>query len=216
MNLSSFKTNWSTTVTGGLVALSGFTTFVAGFAAQLGALGALIPEKQRGEVLLIGGIATALSTTLHGALTKSASVSGNGTLNEPAKVAQSDGSNKTLSPLLAALLFPAFFFTGCTTLNAQKGTYYTNADNVDTHLRFMDGKITSYDSGSNLHSPIIREYSHGVERVAKTVVNGLITYSTMGAAPVASAIPSTVDSFLNRPTNRVPPATPAPTPIKAH
>lgn len=107
--------------------------------------------------------------------------------------------------VLAASAF--FFLSGCTSMNAQKGTYFTNADNLDTHLRFADGKITSYDSGSNLHSPIIHEYVHGVERVAKIGVNGLLTYSTLGSAPVAASIPSVVDSLVNRPT---PTPTPAP------
>jgi hypothetical protein len=113
MNLASLKANWSTTVTGLLVALSGFATFVAGFADKLGALGDLIPAQDRSTILLISGIATAFATALHGTLTKDASVSGNGTVNAPAKVAQSDGTNKVIAPLIVALLLPALFLSGC-------------------------------------------------------------------------------------------------------
>lgn len=218
MNLSSFRANWSTTVTGGSMALAGFATFVAGFATQLGALGALIPADYRPKILLAGGISTALATALHGALTKSASVSGNGTINEPAKVAQGDGSNKTLAPLLAAALFPAFFFSSCAGTVVKEGgktvlRTQANASLVDfttsrshLHMENVDHSTATLAGGTST-AHIIHASGAALTSLALAATSGGASAPVTSVAGKAAAL--SLPIFTK-------PATPAPADLSAH
>lgn len=102
-----------------------------------------------------------------------------------------------------AALFLALLLPSCTMLDANKGTYFTNADNTKVKMNFSGGKITHYEAETNLHSPIVRAHWHGLTNLGAEAV-------AFGAGgPGAGAGVGAVTAFLNRPTTRVP-ATPAP------
>lgn len=128
MNLA----NWRTTIWGSLTLISAFIT------ENPGLISAAIPE---GQAKLIFSVAALVSGFITFANTKDRQVSGNGTPSNPTKVAQPDGSNKVVAPIIAALLLSSLAVTGC----ATKQPYYLSG--VQVGLSKEDGQINGGNVG---------------------------------------------------------------------
>jgi hypothetical protein len=98
--------NWRTSTFGAIATVAAFLTqfpeLLSGF------LDPAVAKK-------VAAVAAAVSAFIAFAQAKDRQVVGNGTINEPHKVAQSDGTNKVINPVAVALLLPALFFNGCAT-----------------------------------------------------------------------------------------------------
>lgn len=98
--------------------------------------------------------------------------------------------------LILALCLP--LLTGCTTLDAKNGRYFTAGDNQRVKMDFRNGQITHYEAESNVHSPIVRAHWHGVVSVGAEAV-------AWGAGgPIVGGGTAAITSLVNRPTTRTP------------
>src|SRR4051794_21359595 len=88
---SIFGPNWRTTVSGSITA-------IAGVIAANNSLVSFLPESSRLPVTCICSLITAVAGVTFARMAKDRNLSGNGTENEPYKVAQADGQNITLPP----------------------------------------------------------------------------------------------------------------------
>jgi hypothetical protein len=109
---------------------------------------------------------------------------------------------RTLACLSLAILLPA-----CTMMDANKGTYFTNADNQKVKMEFSGGKITHYEAESNLHSPIVKAHWHGAIGLGGEVLGASMAGGAGGA--MVGAATTAASAIVNRPTTRGA-ATPAP------
>ncbi len=115
MNLAALRANWRTSLSGIGAALFTALTVIAALPYQLGDMATIIPPEWKPLVVKASVISALVLKIINSVCSKDASVVGNGTVMEPAKVAQSDGSNKAIRSFLFGLLLPALLFSGCVT-----------------------------------------------------------------------------------------------------
>lgn len=131
---SIFGPNWRTTVSGLCTTGSGLLLVVLAFPPSVW------QDYHVWIPLLLGTIAK----TVKDCNTKDAAVTGNGTPNEPNKVAQSDGSNKVLAPTSVALLLLGAFFSfsvsGCA--NAPRPSSVSVGATFDPDTDQFGGNVT--------------------------------------------------------------------------
>jgi hypothetical protein len=124
--------NGKTSIPGIIFVVCMFLTF------NPGALNGLVPEdiakKVTGWAALITGIYSF-------ATSKANTVSGNGTIANPTKTAQPDGTQKTLLPAIIALLFIPTFLAGVLLASCANNPYATQSltDAVAAALAYSQG-----------------------------------------------------------------------------
>jgi hypothetical protein len=96
--------NWKTTLPGALFVLALYLH------SNPDALSGLVDPALAKQ---IAGWASLLTGFVTFATSKASNVSGNGTVSNPAKVANADGGNTIMAPMVAALLIPALACQGC-------------------------------------------------------------------------------------------------------
>lgn len=110
--------------------------------------------------------------------------------------------------LLSTLALLILLIAGCTSWDANKGTFWTNADNQNVDATAPNGAHLHIDS--NLHSPIIHAYGSSGGRLIGAAAAGVTgyTYAKQGLTLAGAAV-GMAPSIANRQTNRTTP-TPAP------
>lgn len=151
MNLSSLRANWRTSLSGIGAALFAALTAVAALPYQLGDVATILPPEWKPVIFKWSLIATVVLKILNSAMMKDAAVAGNGTVNDPNRVADPATGRSVIVPsILFAILIPiggglalsvaALLFTGCVT--DREG--HTRFD-VDTTQRVIGGAWDVYD-----------------------------------------------------------------------
>ena len=113
-------TNWRTSLTGVLAALTSALTILAALPAQLGELSTIIPEDWKPLIIKIGIVSTVLLKVINGLAAKDRQVSGNGTFAAPTIV--NDGSAKGTFPLILACGL-ALSASACSSLDRYDRSY---------------------------------------------------------------------------------------------
>lgn len=143
-----FGANWRSSVTGLGTAIFGLLAFVSALPYTMGEVADILPPEWKPRIAIASAIAAAILKALQGGVSKDAVVTGNGTVFEPNKVADANGSNRTLAPLVLALLLPAFLLTGCTQTGAKlpAGSYFEGSAGYD--------KDEGTKVGGRIHIPL--------------------------------------------------------------
>jgi hypothetical protein len=113
-------TNWRTSLTAFLAAITSALTLAAALPAQLGDLSTIIPEEWKPLIIKIGIVSTILLRVINGLVAKDRVVSGNGTFAAPTIV--NDGSGKNVFPLILACGL-ALGTTACSSLDRYERSY---------------------------------------------------------------------------------------------
>lgn len=90
---------------------------------------------------------------------------------------------------------------GCETrLDCNAGTYRTMGDNENVIIKASQGKITYYQAGSNLHTPVTKANWHGGIALGGEIAGAALGFG--GGCPAVGAAIAGVTAIANRPTSR--------------
>lgn len=198
--------NWRTTIWGAL-------SLVSAFVLQYPELiDGLVDAK---TAKLIFSLSMLVSGFIAFANAKDRQVTGNGANTTPQRIAQPDGTNKTLYPAIALFAVLTLALTGCTEYDLSKGTGRTWGDSQGFTQTYHGDSIhwdnLSHSAVWDASGRFLGNVSSGVAEtliahgVAKAVTRGDVN----GVQLIAATLPPATQKFISRRTNRI---TPTPTP----